>query len=95
MNGEGQILAWLEQVQLLVEQKPVRAEVNELLAAGDALDDLIDLLVEKRLASRYGNNGRAALVHGRETILDAQALIQNGIFIVDLAAPWAGKVASE
>ena len=45
VNGERQILAWLEQVHLLFKQKPVRAEINELLAADDALDNLIDFLV--------------------------------------------------
>ncbi|KOS92276.1 hypothetical protein DM53_4518 [Burkholderia mallei] len=82
-------------VHLLFHQQRVRAQVDELLALHDALDDFRHFLVQQRLAARDRHHGRAALVDGLQAFLDGQALVQNRIRIVDLAAAVAREVAAE
>ena len=43
VNGEGQILAWLEQVDLFLKQERIGAEVNVLLARNQTFDNLRNL----------------------------------------------------
>ena len=51
--------------------------------------------MDQRLTARNGHHGGAALIHGVEAFLRRQALVQDGIRIVDLAAAGAGEVAAE
>ena len=95
MHGEEQIGRRLEQMQLLFQQQRVGAQRDELLARHDALDDLADLLVDQRLAAGDGNHRRAALVDRVEAFLHRQALVQDRVRIVDLAAAEAGQIAAE
>ena len=94
MNGEGEIRAGLEKVELLLQKHRVGAEVDELLARHDARNDLADLLVDERLAAGDGDDGRAALVHRLQALLNAQALIQDFVRVVDLAAAGTGQIAT-
>ena len=82
-------------VDVLGEQDGVGAQIDEFLALHDAGDDLRHFLVDQRLASRNGHDGGAALVHGLQRVLDAHALLQDLLRIVDLAAAGAGQVALE
>jgi fructosamine-3-kinase len=95
MHREEQIRRWLEQVQLLFQEQRIGAQRDEFLALDDAFDDLADLLVDQRLAARNGDHRRAALVDGVEAFLHRQALIEDGVGIVDLAAADAGEVAAK
>src|SRR3546814_18169199 len=81
-------------MQLLLEQQRVRAEIDELPPCDDAGDDLLDLLMQQRLAARDGHDGRAAFVDRRKTLRNTQPPVQNGVGIVDLAAAGAGQVAT-
>src|SRR6185312_6390119 len=52
-------------------------------------------LVQQGLAAGYGDDGSAALVHGLEALGRAQALVQDLIRVIDLAATGAGEIAAE
>ena len=95
MHREEQIGRRLEQVQLLLQQQRIGAQRDEFLARHDAFDDLADLLVDQRLAARNGDHRRAALVDRVEAFLHRQALVEDGVGIIDLAAADAGEVAAE
>ena len=95
MHREEQIGRRLEQVELLLEQQRVGAQRDEFLARHDALDDLADLLVDQRLAAGDRDHRRAALVDRVEALLHRQALVEDRVRIVDLAAADAGEIAAE
>src|SRR5208282_3447432 len=95
MDGEGEVGRGLEEVELLLQEERVGAEVDELLARDDALDDLVDLLVEQRLAAGNRHYRRAAFVDRLQAFRDREALVEDLIGIVDLAAADAGEVAAE
>ncbi len=69
----------LEQVQLLLQQQPVGAQVDELPAGDDAGDDPIDLLVQQRLAAGDRDNRRAAFVDRFEALIHRQAAIEDRV----------------
>ncbi len=95
MHREEQIGRRLEQMQLLLQKQRVGAQRDEFLARHDAFDDFADLLVDERLAARNGDHRRAALVDRVEAFLHRQALVEDGVGIIDLAAAEAGKIAAE
>src|SRR5437868_5850536 len=89
MDRERQVWAWRELIDLLLEEQRVGAQVDELLARDDALDDLDDLLVEQWLAAGDRDHRSAAFVDGFEALGRGQALVQDLIGVVDLAAAGA------
>ena len=95
MHREEQIGRRLEQLQLFFEKQRIGAQRDEFLARHDAFDDLADLFVDERLAARNGDHRRAALVDGVEAFLDRQALVEDGVRIIDLTATSAGEIAAE
>ena len=95
MHGEEQIGRRLKQMQLLFQKQRVGAQRDEFLARDDAFDDFANLLVDQRFAARNGDHRRAALVDRVEALLHRQALVQDGVRIIDLAAADAGKIAAE
>ena len=95
MHGPGEERVGLEQVDLLFKQQRVGAQVDELLARDDALDDLLDLAVQQRLAAGDHDDRRAAFVDRFEAFRDAEALVQDRVGVIDLAAAGAGQVAAE
>src|SRR4051794_32782201 len=52
VNRERQVLARLEEIELLFQQQRVGAEINIFFALDQAGDDLTDLRMHKRLAAR-------------------------------------------
>src|SRR5260221_4160717 len=84
--------ARLEAIELLLHQERVGAEIDELLARDDALDHLLDLAVEERLAAGDRHHRRAALVDPLEALLDREALVQDGVGGGYFAAACAGQV---
>ena len=95
VHGPGEERVRLEQVDLLFEQQRVGAEIDEFLAGDQALDDLLDLAVQQRLAAGDDDDRRAAFVDRFEALGDAEPLVQDRVGIVDLAAAGAGQVAAE
>src|ERR1700728_3196679 len=68
MHLERKILARLEQVQLLLQQKSVRAHVDILLPRHQSGNDLRHLWMQQRLAARNRNHRRSALFYSLEAI---------------------------
>src|SRR5918912_950573 len=95
MNRPGEEWVWPELIDLLLEQQRIRAEVDKLLAGKNAFDDLVDLAVQERLATRNDDDRRATFIDSVEAFGDAQALIEDRIGVVDLTATGTGQVAAE
>jgi hypothetical protein len=95
VNGKREIFGRLEEVEFALEEKRVGAKINILFAFHEAGHDLVDLIVDERLAARDADHGRAAFLDGVEALLRGQALIENVVGILDLAATGAGKIAAE
>src|SRR5262249_15127026 len=79
----------------LFHQERVGAQIHELATLNDALDDLVQLLVQKRLAAGDRYDRRAAFVDRAKRVLDRHALLQNLVRVIDLAAAGAGEIAPE
>ena len=95
VDGERQILARLEEIDLLFQQQRVGAQVDVLLARDQALDDLVDLRMHQRLAAGNGDHRRAALVHRAEAFLRREVLLEHVRRILDFAAAGARQVAAK
>jgi hypothetical protein len=95
MHGPGEVRRRLVFVDVLGQQDRVRAQIHELLARDDAFDDLRQFLVDQRLATGNGNDRCIALVHRCQCLLDAHALLQNFLGLIDLAAAGASQIALE
>src|SRR6516162_2994039 len=95
MNRPCEIGARAELLDLLLEQQRIGAEVDEFLARDQARDDLIDVAVEQRLATGEHDDRGPTFIDGIEALVDAQALIEDGVGIVDLATAGAGEVAAK
>src|SRR5271166_2785431 len=95
MDRPGEISAGFEQLDFLLQQQSVGAEVNEFLLRRNALDNLVDLPMQQRFAPCYHHHRCTAFVDGPEAFIDAEALIEDRVRIVDLSATSAGEVATE
>ena len=71
VDGKGQELAGLEQIDLLLQQQRVGAEVNVFLARDQAGDDFADLRMQQRLAAGNGDGGSAAFIDRAEALFRA------------------------
>ncbi|MEI9999581.1 MAG: hypothetical protein WDO13_10655 [Verrucomicrobiota bacterium] len=76
-----------------MSRERVRAEINVLLARDQALDDFPDLGMDERLTAGDADHRRAAFLDGVEALLRAQALLEDVLRVLDLAAAGAGEVA--
>src|SRR6202034_1123819 len=95
VDGKGQVGRRPVLIDVTGEQQRVGAQVNELLACYDPGDDRRRLARNQRLAAGNRHDRGPALVHGVESVGDADALLQNFLRIIDLAAAGAGEVALE
>jgi hypothetical protein len=95
MNGEAEIFAWLEQVQLFLEEQGIRTQVDVLTPPYESGYNFIDLGVKKRLSARDGHRRRAALIRCPEALLRGQILLQDVGRVLDLPASGAGQIATE
>src|SRR5918995_2156493 len=82
-------------MQLLFEQQRVGAKRDEFLARDNPFYDLANFLVNERLAARDGDHRSSAFIDRLEAISDRQALVEDLVGIIDLAAAVASKVAAE
>src|SRR5438067_1558155 len=71
MNRPREERVWGELIDLLLKQQRVRAKIDKFLAGEDALDDIVDLAVQERLAPSNDDHGGAALVDRFEALGDA------------------------
>src|SRR5947209_6872683 len=90
MDRPGEERVRLEQVDLFLKQQRVGAEIDEFFAGDDALDDLLDLTVQQRLATRDDDNRCAAFIDRLVALRNAEPLVEDRIGIIDLAAARAG-----
>jgi hypothetical protein len=51
--------------------------------------------MQQRFAARDHDHWSTTFIDGREAFIDAQALIEDGVRVVDLSATGAGEVATE
>ena len=95
MHRERQVRRRRVVLHSLGQQQRVRAQVDELLALDVALDDLRHFLVDQRLAAGDGHDRRTALVDRGQCVFDRNALIEDVVRIINLAAAGARQVALE
>ena len=95
VDGEGEVLAGLEQVDLFLQQQGVGAEVDVFLARDQAFDDFLDLRMHERLAAGDADHRSAAFFDGLEALLGREVLLEDVRGVLDLAAAGAGQVAAE
>jgi hypothetical protein len=95
VHRKGQVGAGREEVQLLLQQERVGAEIDEALAGHQGRRDLADLLVNQRLAPRDRDHRRAAVLDRLDALGDRKAPVQDLLRIVDLAAARTGEIAAE
>src|SRR5262245_57943877 len=91
--GEGRM--WLEVVDPLGQQQRVGAQDHKFLAREETFDDARNLAMEQRLATGDRDDRCAAFVDRRHALVVRQALIEDLVGIVDLAATGAGEVAAK
>jgi hypothetical protein len=72
VNGEAQVLARLEQMQLFFQQERIGAQVDVLLSRYQALNDLANLRMHQRFAARNGHHRSATLVNRLEAFFRCQ-----------------------
>ena len=96
MNRPREIGARRVLIDLLLKQQRIGAYNRELLARDDPLDDLRQLLVQKRLAASHDDH-RARRIRrpSLERVRDRNPLVENSVGIVDLAAARASQIAPE
>src|SRR6266446_5721456 len=95
IDRPGEIRTGLEQVNLFLEEQGVGAEIDKFLLGHDKRGDLIDVAVQQRLAAGENHDRGATLIDGIEALFDAQALIEDRVRVVDLAAAGTGEVAAK
>jgi hypothetical protein len=95
VDGEGEVFGGLEEIELALEEQGVGAEIDVLFAGHEAVDDFVDLGVDQRFAARDADHGGAAFLDGVEALLRGEALVEDVIRVLDLAAAGAGEVAAE
>ncbi len=95
VDGKGQILAGLKEVQLFFQQQRVRAQIDVFLASDQPFDNLVDLRVHERLAAWNRDHRCPALVHGLEALFRRQFLFQDVRRILNFAATCASQIAAK
>ena len=95
MHRPDEIRARLVVLHPLFHQQRVGAQIDELPPRDDALDDRRQFLVQQRLAAGDRDDRGAALIDRLQRVGDGNALIQDLVGIVDLAAAGAGQIAAK
>ena len=95
MDRERQIPGRREQIELLLQEQRVGAEIDVFAARDDGGDHVADLAVDERFAAGDRDDRRAAFLDRGERLVKADPPVEDGLGIVDLAASGAGQVAAE
>src|SRR5581483_6549537 len=95
VNGEREVLAGLEKIDLLLEKKCVSAEIDVFLARDKAFDDFGDLWMKQGLATRDRDRGRATFIGRPEAFFGRELHLQNVGRVLNFAASRARQVAAK
>jgi len=95
VDGEGELLVGGEEVELAFEKESVRAEINVAALGDEAVDDFLDFRVNERFAAGDADNGGTAFVGRGEGLLGGDALLEDVLGILNLAAAFALQIATE
>src|ERR1700730_13150435 len=95
VNRPIEVTVWRVTVEVFRKQKRVGADGHEFVPRDRALHNLRKFLVQQGLAPGDHDDRRAAFVDRREAIGERQALVENLVRIINLAAARAGKIAAE
>ncbi len=95
VDRKREILARRKEVQLLLQQKRVRAHVNVFLARDEPGNDLRHLRVQQRLAAGDRNHRGAALFDCLEALFRREFGLEDVRGILNLSAARTGEVAAE
>src|SRR5579884_3128445 len=95
VDGERQVLARLEQINLLFQQQRIGAEVDVLLALHETGDNLVNLRMQQWLATRNRHRRCAALFESLEALLGRELHFQHVPGILDLSAASTRQIATE
>ena len=95
MHVEAEVIRRREFIEALLEPQRVGAEIHELFARDESLDDLFDLGMQQRFAARNRNDGRAAFFNGRDAFFGREIRAQDLDRMLDLAAAVASEIAAE
>src|SRR3984893_5925974 len=90
-----EVRARLEQMEPFLQQQGVRAQVDELAPRNDAGSDRRDLLVQQGLSAGDGDDRLTERDDGLQAFVDRQALVQDLVGVIDLAAAGARQIAAE
>src|ERR1039457_5649246 len=82
-------------VDVFGEQNRVGAQIYKFFARNDAGDDLRHFPVNQRFPAGNGHHRRAAFVDRAQRIFDADALLQDFLRVIDLAASGTGQIVLE
>ena len=95
VDDPGEVRRGPEQIELLLHEQTVGAQIDEAAAADELGRDLADLGVQQRLAAGDGDDRGAALHDGVHGGVDRHPLPQQLARILDLATAGAGQIAGE
>jgi hypothetical protein len=95
MDRPAKIRARLELVNFLLEQQSICAEIDESLFSNHAPCDLVYFAMQQGLATCDDDHRRPAFVGRRDAFIDAEALVEDCVRIVDLAATGTCEIAAE
>jgi len=94
MDDERHAVAWLEDVEVLLEAQRVRAEIDVLTEVEHAGHHVLDALVDERLASADRDHRGGALCTCVDALLDGQPRLVR-LVLADLPAADARDIAGE
>ena len=77
VDGEGQVLARFKQMDFLLEQQRICAQIDVLLACDQAFDDFADLRVQQGFPARDSDCRRATLIDRAEALLRGKLHFQH------------------
>ena len=95
VDAKRQILTRLEEVEFLLKQQSIGAQIDISLARDQAFHNLADLRVHERLASRDRHHRCPAFVHGAEALLRGELLLKDVSRVLDFAAAGARQIAAK
>src|SRR5581483_3719830 len=82
-------------MKLFFKKKRVRAHIDVLPARNQPSNDLVDLRMKQRLATRDRHHGRTRFLDRPEALVRTQLLLEDVGRVLNLPAAGAGQIAAE
>src|SRR6202011_2820392 len=95
MNRPVEVAVRRVAVEVFRKKKRVGADGHEFASGDRALHNLRKFLVQQGLAPGDHDDRRAAFVDRREAVGERQPLVENLVWVIDLAAGSASEIAAE